>query len=185
VVGLLLSADQFGLYVAGSAFANLPEFLGQSVGYVAYPEVSAAPIVRRPAVLRRFMVIGALVVLPVVVVGVAILGWLLPLLFGHAFAGAVGPGRLLLAAAFAQALRRVAAEGLRGFGSGVSASWAELSFVVVFAAAVVPLSSASGASGSAVAVLAASVTAVVVLVALSWRARPGRVARAVPGASPP
>ena len=38
--GLLLSASQFGLYAAGTAFANLPRFLGQSVGYVAYPEVS-------------------------------------------------------------------------------------------------------------------------------------------------
>lgn len=175
VVGLLLSSHDFGLYVAASAFANLPEFLGQSVGYIAYPEVTAAPPDRRGAVLRRFLVIGGAVVLPVVLVGVLVLGWLLPLLFGHAFAGAVGPGRILLAAAFAQALRRVAAEGLRGFGSGVSASWAELSFIVVFAAAVAPLSSAHGASGAAVAVLLASVASALVLVALTLRARPGRV----------
>jgi O-antigen/teichoic acid export membrane protein len=180
VVGLLLSSHDFGLYVAASAFANLPEFLGQSVGYIAYPEVSSAAAERRGVVLRRFIVIGGLVVLPVVVVGVLALGWLLPFLFGHAFAGAVGPGRILLAGAFAQALRRVAAEGLRGFGSGVSASWAELSFIVVFAAAVAPLSSAHGASGAAVAVLLASVAAAGVLVVLSWRARPGRVAAGAP-----
>jgi O-antigen/teichoic acid export membrane protein len=180
VVGLLLSSHDFGLYVAASAFANLPEFLGQSVGYIAYPEVSSAPPGTRVAVLRRFLVIGGLVVLPVVLVGILALGWLLPFLFGHAFAGGVGPGRILLAAAFAQALRRVAAEGLRGFGSGVSASWAELSFIVVFAASVVPLSSANGASGAAVAVLLASIAAVVVLLALTLRARPGRVVARVP-----
>jgi O-antigen/teichoic acid export membrane protein len=120
-------------------------------------------------------VIGVCVVLPVVVIGVLALGWLLPFLFGHAFAGAVGPGRILLAAAFAQALRRVAAEGLRGFGSGASASWAEGVFIVVFAAAVAPLSSAHGATGAALAVLIASAAAVVALAVLSLRARPGRV----------
>jgi O-antigen/teichoic acid export membrane protein len=174
LVGLLLGAHQFGLYVAGSAFANLPRFLGQSVGYVAYPEVTAAAPERRRAALLRFMTIGAAVVLPVVVALIALLGWLLPLLFGTAFTDAVPVGRILLVAALATALRRVAAEALRGFGSGASAAWAELSFIVVFAAAVAPLISWHQAVGAAVALLGASVFAVLVLLGLSRRSAAAR-----------
>jgi O-antigen/teichoic acid export membrane protein len=164
LVGLLLSAHQFGLYAAGAAFANLPEFLGQSVGYIAYPEVRSAGTDRRAAVMRRFLALGALVVVPVVLVLIALLSWLLPLLFGHAFAGAVTIGRILLIAALATALRRVAAEGLRGLGNGVSASWAELSFIVVFVAAVVPLAEAHGGSGAAVGLLIASAIGAALLI---------------------
>ncbi|MFL5831940.1 MAG: lipopolysaccharide biosynthesis protein [Solirubrobacteraceae bacterium] len=174
LVGLLLGAHQFGLYVAGSAFANLPRFLGQSVGYIAYPEVTAAPPERRRTALVRFVAIGTAVVVPVVAALIALLGWLLPLLFGHAFTDAVPVGRILLVAALATALRRVAAEALRGFGSGGSATWAELSFIVVFAAAVAPLISWHQAVGAAVALLGASVVAVLVLLALSRRAQATR-----------
>jgi O-antigen/teichoic acid export membrane protein len=169
LVGLLLSAQQFGLYVAGAAFANLPRFLGQSVGYVAYPEVAAADPARRRAMVARFMMIGALVVLPVVVALVALLGWLLPLLFGHSFHAAVPIGRILLAAAFAQALRRVAAEALRGLGSGVSATWAELAFIAVFAATIAPMTSWHAGTGAALALLIASGAGAIVLVALTMR----------------
>jgi enterobacterial common antigen flippase len=171
LVGLLVSAHQFGLYAAGSAFANLPEFLGQSIGYIAYPEVRAAATESRRAVLRRFLLIGFVVVLPVVLVGIALLGWVLPLLFGHAFSGAVTIGRLLLIGAFAQAMRRVAAEGLRGLGSGLPATVAELSFIVAFVASVVPLANSHGASGAAGALVIASAVGAVVLVGVTFARR--------------
>jgi O-antigen/teichoic acid export membrane protein len=171
LVGLLLSAHQFGLYAAGAAFANLPEFLGQSVGYIAYPEVRAARAERRAATLRRYLAIGTAVLVPVVLVSIALLGWLLPLLFGHQFSGAVTIGRILLIAALAQGLRRVAAEGLRGLGSGTAATLAELSFIVVFVAAVVPLADAHGGSGAAAGLLIASVVGAAALFALALRQR--------------
>jgi O-antigen/teichoic acid export membrane protein len=177
LVGLLLSAQQFGLYVAGAAFANLPRFLGQSIGYIAYPEIAAADPEDRRASLVRFIAIGAVTVLPVVAVLAAILGWLLPLLFGHAFHAAVPVGQILLVAAAAQALRRVAAEALRGFGSGVSATWAELSFIGVFAAALGPLTAWHAAVGAAVALAAASFAGAAVLALLTIRARPSAASR--------
>ncbi len=41
VVGLFLAPAALGLYVVGLAFANLPRFIAQSVGYIAYPRVAA------------------------------------------------------------------------------------------------------------------------------------------------
>src|SRR5215204_2355084 len=41
VVGLFLTPAALGLYVVGLAFANLPRFIAQSVGYIAYPRVAA------------------------------------------------------------------------------------------------------------------------------------------------
>jgi O-antigen/teichoic acid export membrane protein len=179
LVGLLLSASQFGLYVAGAAFANLPRFLGQSVGYIAYPEVTAATRPERGRAIRRFLSVGAAVLLPVVLVLIAGLGWLLPLLFGHAFRPAVTAGRILLGASLLQALRRVAAEGLRGLGSGLSASVAELAFIAVFVGTLVPLTSSHHVEGAALAQLIASVAGVLVLFLLAGRlSRPAKTSPA-------
>jgi O-antigen/teichoic acid export membrane protein len=185
LVGLLLSASQFGLYVSGAAFANLPRFLGQSVGYIAYPEVTAASHADRGRAIRRFFLIGAAVLLPVVLVLIAVLGWLLPLLFGHAFRPAVTAGRILLGASLLQALRRVAAEGLRGLGSGISATIAELAFIAVFVAALVPLTSSHHVDGAATAQLVASVAGVLVLALVAARAARSRPSGADAGGAAP
>jgi O-antigen/teichoic acid export membrane protein len=122
----------------------------------------------------RFLAIGCVTVLPVVVVLIAALGWLLPLLFGHAFRGAVPAGRILLAASLLQALRRVAAEGQRGLGSGWAATCAELAFIAVFVGTLVPLTDSDGAKGAALALLIASATAIAVLAAVTHGRRDGR-----------
>ena len=41
IVGLLLSPSALGLYVVGGSFSNLPRFIAQSVGLVAYPRIAA------------------------------------------------------------------------------------------------------------------------------------------------
>ena len=41
VVGLFLTPAALGLYVVGLAFANLPRFIAQSVGYIAYPRINS------------------------------------------------------------------------------------------------------------------------------------------------
>jgi O-antigen/teichoic acid export membrane protein len=163
LTGIVLSARQFGLYTAGAAFANLPEFLGQSIGYIAYPEVTAAPAGARRRVIVRYVAIGVALIAPVVGALVLVMPWLLPTLFGAGFGAGAPVAQILLAGALLQAVRRVAAEGLRGLGSGVSASLAELAFVVVFLAALVPLSASAQARGAGLAFLLASAAAIAAL----------------------
>lgn len=176
LVGLLLPPAHFGLYSAGWAFANLPRFIGQSVGYVGYPEVAKAEKERKEgnAALRRFVVLGLIVLVPVVGGLVAVMGWLLPLLFGGPFRGAVPVAQLLVAAALAQALRRIASESLRGLGSTVPAAASELVFMVAFVAAAIPLSQSGGATGAAQATLVATVVGALALPALEGLRRQRR-----------
>ncbi|MEJ7788644.1 MAG: lipopolysaccharide biosynthesis protein [Thermoleophilaceae bacterium] len=172
VVALLISPVGFGLYVAANAFSNLPRFIGQSVGYIAYPEVaSATSQEKRKHALRRFVGLGAAFIAPVTLALLAGIGWLLPLLFGDAFSDAVPVARILLIAAFLQGVRRVLTEGSRGLGSGLPGTVGEVVFIVVLLAAVFPLASAHGEQGAALATAMASGAACVALVAVLFRLR--------------
>lgn len=115
VVGLFLSPAALGIYVVAVAFTNLPYFIGQGVGAVAYPRIAA---VTDPAELRRRIVIVAGTVLSCVgaVVAAIYLGlaWLVGHLFGHAFVGAVPVARILLVYAMLVAMRRVLGDCARG-----------------------------------------------------------------------
>ncbi len=177
VVGILLAPAQFGLYTAGLAFANLPRYLGQSVGYVAYPEVAAAATrERRRSIIRRFVILGIVVVTPIVATLIALVPWLVPLLFGRSFDRAVPVAQILLAAALFQGLRRVAAEGLRGMGGEWAGTGAELVFAVVLFGSLVPLVDRYGASGAGAATLVGAIAAVIALPILAVR-RPDRPER--------
>jgi O-antigen/teichoic acid export membrane protein len=118
VVGLAVSPSALGLYVVAAAFTNLTRlFIPQSLGMVAYPHVAAAsnPVEARRAVWRFFF--AALAVCSVIVVGLeALIGWLIPLFFGQAFAGSVPLARILLIGSLFLGLRRVLTDGTRGAG---------------------------------------------------------------------
>ena len=174
-VALLLTPAGFGLYVAANAFSNLPRFIGQSVGYIAYPEVASAGTQKeRRHVLRRLVMLGVAFIAPITLALVACIGWLLPLLFGKEFSGAVPIARILLVAAFLQGVRRVLTEGSRGLGSGVPGTVGELVFILALLAAMFPLVAAQAEQGAALATATASGAACVALAAvLLWhRARP-------------
>lgn len=126
-VGLILSATSLGLYVAALAFTNLPRFLAQAVGNVAYPRVAAEPdstLQRR--LIWRYTALGT-------AIGSAVCGALavaaaplVHLAFGAAFAEAVGPMRILLFATALLCARRVLSEAMRGGGFVGATSRAEL-----------------------------------------------------------
>ena len=173
LVALLLPLRDLGLFVAAAAFANLPRFLGQSVGYIAYPEVAGArtDAARRTRV-RRYFLLGAAVAVPVVGALVVAVDWLLPFLFGEDFAPAVPVAQVLLVAALIQALRRILTEASRGMGSGTAGTAGEVVFTVVLLGTGLWLAPAHGARGVAVAVLLAAVCALALLLALLRRPTP-------------
>jgi O-antigen/teichoic acid export membrane protein len=127
VVGLFLSPAGLGLYVVGLAFANLPRFIAQSVGYIAYPRIAAHKGEEAWRELRQFfwLATGASAL---VVLGLELgVGWLVPLFFGDDFSGAVPLTRILLIGALFLSARRVLTDGAQGLGRPGLGTVAEVS----------------------------------------------------------
>jgi O-antigen/teichoic acid export membrane protein len=167
VVGLALSPGVLGLYVVASSVCNLPRFVAQSLGLVAYPHVaSLTGAAQARAIVRLVATTGA-------VTGLAILGleltvgFLIPLFFGHAYSDSVPIARVLLLSAFLFGMSRVLSDSLQGAGRPLDgtiaevASWVALALALAvvwtsldgvrFAAAMIV---AAGASFATLAVLA-------------------------------
>jgi O-antigen/teichoic acid export membrane protein len=127
VVGLLLSTRALGLYVVAAAFTNLPRFVAQSVGMVAYPEVAA--VGKGPDARRRiwgFVAVGTGFVLAIAVALEVAAGWLIRSFFGPEFVAATSACRVLIGAAALVGIRRILADSLNGLGKPQLGSYAEI-----------------------------------------------------------
>jgi O-antigen/teichoic acid export membrane protein len=160
--GLLLTPREFGYLVAGAAFANLPRFLGQSLGLVAYPDVAGAGD-RARAVARRHLLAGSAVVGGATLGVLALVPVALPLLFGEPFRPAVDAALLLVAAGGLHALRRIGSEVTRGLGRPGVGSVGEASFLVVGLTLGILLLD-DGAVGAAAGLLAGTAVGLAVVV---------------------
>ena len=185
IVGVFISQAALGLYVVGVAFTNLPRFIAQSIGLVAYPHVAAinGERDRRRATLKFAGLTLFLCGVTVAVTEVA-LPFVVPLLFGSAFRPAVLVARILLISTLFFCLTRVLSDCARGAGRpalGTVAEVVSLGSLFPFVA----LLSASGARGVAVAlVLAAAAGVGTIVVGLltvpTGRPSEDRVAPGVP-----
>jgi len=127
VAGFLLSPQALGLYVVGAAFTNLPRFVAQSVGMVAYPAVASQPtrrLARRE--MLRFFVVGSLMATGLVAILAGLAPWMVPFFYGQEFEPAVRITQILLLGALFLSLRRLLADGLGGMGLPGINSVAEL-----------------------------------------------------------
>jgi O-antigen/teichoic acid export membrane protein len=132
VVGLFLSPAGLGLYVVGLAFANLPRFIAQSVGYIAYPRIAARRGEEAWRELWQFfwLATGASAL---VVVGLELcIEWLVPVFFGSEFDGAVALTRILLVGALFLSARRALTDGAQGLGRPGLGTIAEIASWVFF-----------------------------------------------------
>lgn len=178
VVGLLLSPAALGLYVAAAAFTNLPRFLAQSVGIVAYPAVAQLPSAEGGRRLMwRFSAFVAVISLAVVVAIELAAGWLVPTMFGKEFEGAVAITRVLLVSAFFLSVRRVLSDAARGAGQPVPGTVAEIVSWVALVPALVVLTPPLGATGVAWALTVSSAVGLGVLIGMLVLS--GRAARSV------
>jgi O-antigen/teichoic acid export membrane protein len=175
VIGLFLTPIALGLYVVAMAFTNLPRFIAQSIGMVAYPHIAAqgdGSTAKRS--LWNFFWLSVLAS-GVVVVGLEVLtGRLVPLFFGHAFDSAVTPARILLVSALLFGARRVLADAARGIGAPGAGTAAEvISWVALppTLAVFVPLWGINGVAVSIVCAAALSLVGLVCLVQLSGQRR--------------
>jgi O-antigen/teichoic acid export membrane protein len=178
IVGLFLSPAALGLYVVGVAFTNLPRFVSQSIGVVAYPHVTAQ---HDPAMARRSMwrflfmsiVICAAVIAPLELIA----GWVVPTFFGEAFAAAVPIMQILLVSALFLSARRVLTDTSRGIGQPGLGTVAEIVSWVSLVPGIALLAPPYGALGVAVAFTISAAISLMVLVALviSRRTAPTRL----------
>jgi len=165
VVGLFLSPAALGLYVVGLGFTNLPRFLGQSVGMVAYPRVaSSADAAGARRATWRFVAFAGVMSLLVVGVLEIIAGWLLPFFFGEEFAPALPLVRILLIAALFWSVRRTLTDAVRGGGLPALGSVAELASWVTLPLALAVLLPLGGVEGVALAMVLSAVASLATLV---------------------
>jgi O-antigen/teichoic acid export membrane protein len=165
-VALFLNPVSLGFYVVAQAFINLPRFVAQSVGMVAYPSVAAHrdPREARRSLWRHFALGSALTLTAVTVLEIAV-PTLVPLFFGAEFSPAVPVARILLIGAFFASARRLLADGVRGAGYPSLGSIAEAASWVLMLPAMIVLAPMFGLEGVALAATIAWAASLVVLLA--------------------
>lgn len=163
-VGLFLSRVALGTYVVGVSFTNLPRFIAQSVGLVAYPHVAAISDHReaRKAVWRFFWLVFAM---SIVICGSLELATptLIPLFFGNAFRGSISVTQILLISSFIVSIRRVLSDGMRGAGYPALGTLAELSGLLILLPSLIILIPMGGLTGAAIAMPIAAAGGFIVL----------------------
>ncbi len=128
-MSLFLTLDQLGIYAVSVAYSSLLLALSNSFSVVMYPRVRNSPD-RRATVMKTLKIALLSTAASCVLLGVAC-PFLLPLLFGEAFAGAVQPAQILLVGAVVLGVNAVIADGLHALGFALQRSLAELAGVVV------------------------------------------------------
>lgn len=157
---LVLSAtfpmEALGLYAVAVALASGTGPLFSAGAIVTIPHVLSAADAgagRRQVV--RFVKLTALVGVPLVAAGVFATPWVLPWLFGRAFAGAVVSAQILLVAGLFQGWNAILGNGLRALGRSSAPAVAETAGLAIKVGFLVVLLPLLGIRGAALASLVA------------------------------
>jgi O-antigen/teichoic acid export membrane protein len=176
VMSVFLSPASLGLYVVAVTMTSVTGLLGVSAAAVALPSVaSTASAGERVYQARRLVGVTLLASTAITVPLIVALPLLIHRFFGHAYAAAIGPGRVLLVAAVALSTGRVLGAVLRALGQPLDAGRAELFALAATLLGLALLLPSLGLAGAAFTSLGAY------LLSSGWMA--GRVARAL-GVSP-
>jgi O-antigen/teichoic acid export membrane protein len=164
LVGALMDTRALGIYVAAIAFSNLPRFVAQSFGSVAFPRIASAQgEAARWAETVRSARNGILAIAAFSAALLLALPVLVPLLFGDEFRDAIGVGRILLVGAFFLSTHRLLTELARGLGHPGYGSITEVVNGVVFLLGVLVFATPASENGIAFAVLAGGVASTLLL----------------------
>lgn len=185
VMAAVLPAEELGLYAAAVAWSNAGLPLAAALASVLYPNIAGAESVAAArAMLARYLLPTAAVVLAT---GLAVLGAApvaIPLLFGQSFTHAVPPALVLGVGGMALGLNRTLEDGLNGVGAPGSVARAQAVGAVVTVLLLVALVPPYRAMGAAVASTVAYSLVTGVLLAEAHRTlrlRPGDVLSAALG----
>lgn len=162
LIGFTLPARDLGLYVAALSFTNLPRFIAQSIGMVAYPSVASRSASAGRAAIWPFFLLSLATSAGIVALLEVVTPYLVPLFFGHEFGQAVPVTRLLLLNVLLIGARRVLSDGARGLGLPGLGSLGELVSLLTLLPCSLLLVSAFGLNGVAYALIISS------CVGLAW-----------------
>lgn len=172
-IGIFLPAKTLGIYVVAISFTNLPRFIAQSIGMVAYPDIAGLAPPRRSRAALRYVALAIAVSGATVAVLEVAVGRVLPVFFGASFAPAVEPSRILLVSALFLGVRRVLGDCARGAGRPGIGTLAEFTSWIVLVASLAVLARTHGIDGVAISVVfAAAASAVVASCAFATVSRP-------------
>jgi O-antigen/teichoic acid export membrane protein len=174
ILGALAGPAVLGIYAIASKYAELLRLPGLAVNYVLYPLFSRRSA--RDARARTRSLIGPVAGLTALCAGPLAFaaGPLLPLLYGHAFTGAIHPAWILLGGLLGDGLTGLVGAYLFGVGRPGLNSLAIAAGVVVTVVGDLVLIPRYGAVGAAWASAAAYLTTVATLLVCFWSAgRPG------------
>ena len=152
----LVSSEQLGLYVVAVAVSGVFSPLYTALAVVVLPRVTRADSLvagGRQAV--RHVQLGIIIGFPLTVVGVMVMPWLLPLLFGRDYGRAIVPAQVLLVAAIFQGTNIVLGNSLLGLGHPGKTAVAEGAGLVVTIGLLLALLPSLGGLGAAIASLSA------------------------------
>ena len=168
VLALFLAPAALGVYVVGLAFTNLPRFVAQSVGMVAYPSVAARTdeAAARRSVWAFFWVTVAI---SIAITGPLLLtaGWLVPLFFGQEFRDAARVTQILLPGVLFSCLGRVLSDAMKGRGHPTAGTLAEVATWLWLAPALAVAVPMWGVNGVALSLSTSYVVSFSVLLALA------------------
>jgi len=170
MAGLMLSPSALGLYVVGQAFTNIPKFISQSIGMIAYPTISGKEDLKG---IKRtiWLFVFASGVLNVFIVGVLwlVMPFLVRLFFGEAFMASTLLARILIIGALMLSFRLIIVECARGLGRPEISTYAELSMYPWLLISIPLLIIPFGITGMAYSVAAGQLVSLIVSAALVVR----------------
>ncbi|MBN9106515.1 MAG: oligosaccharide flippase family protein [Propionibacteriaceae bacterium] len=147
----LIGAYQAGLYSVAASIAALPIAFGHALGAAYFPHVAlAAEESRRDlkaSAMRHSLALGGAVCL----LGAMLTPWLMPLLFGREFAGAIVPTVIALAGSVAMIGAFVGTQLLGAEGRGLMMTNAQVAAIAGAVISLVVLGPPFGAVGAAAA----------------------------------
>lgn len=169
LLGVLTSPAVLGVYAVASKFAELVKVPGMALTYVLYPRF--ARDAAESAAKAREMIPKATLLTAGVVAPLWGLTFLLPVIYGSSFKGAVVPAQIILLGLVFEGAAGVVSGFLYGTGRPGLNSWAMLAGLGVTVLLDLALIPPLGATGAAIASAAAYVTIQVTLIWFFWSVR--------------
>ncbi len=171
VLSLTVSPADLGRYAIAVSLTSLPVPLVAAVGYVAFPRLASQRAVTDATHrLQRLAVLGSAGLAAGMLVPLAVVAyWLVPLVFGAAYRGAVPLLWILTPGAVFLACGQVAGDLLRGRNRPIVVAWAQGLAAVFTVALLFALLPIVGVAGAAIASTVAYGVALAAMLRSLWR----------------
>jgi O-antigen/teichoic acid export membrane protein len=179
-VSIFFAPAALGIYVVGYAFTNLPRFISQSAGMVAYPAIAQTHgFAEKERLVWRYFWGVTLINCSISAIIIVAMPILVTFFFGKEFFASVSIAQILLIGTTFAASRRILVEGLRGHGYPQVSSLAEVSMYPWLLTGGAVLMWAYGVKGMAIGVTIGYALSLAVALVV-WKRKRTSLSMAVP-----